>query len=136
MSTDDYYPFNILCNHLQQAINQQLSGTFLIATDDNASCRFALQQGRLTHSSFRRLHGMEAVEAFSSIQAGRHSFNATLNYPFREHARIDHEAAIVLLGLTMPSAPPPVRAQRLKPVSGSQFTQAELEALFGRFYFE
>lgn len=132
MSTDDYYPLSVILAHLEQSIQQRLSGTFLVATNDNASCRLALQQGRLTHCTFRRLHGEAAISAFTQIQAGRHSFNTNLAYPFRDIAQVEHKNALQILGLNLGQAETP----KLKPVSGSLFTQEELEALFGKFYFE
>ncbi|MGB5597773.1 MAG: hypothetical protein WBM66_03570 [Thiothrix litoralis] len=49
MYNRDYYPYPILLNGVIEAVVQKLSGTLLIATHDNASCRFAHERGRLTH---------------------------------------------------------------------------------------
>ncbi|OQX02105.1 MAG: hypothetical protein BWK73_43780 [Thiothrix lacustris] len=135
MSDSAYHPYSILWNGLIDVVVQKLSGTLLIATHDNASCRFALEQGRLTHCTFSRLHGEDALIAFTTIQAGRYSFNQQ-TYPFRSAALVAHERAVELLGLpSEPEVEPSVPAG-LKPVSGSLFTKEEMEALFGKFYFE
>lgn len=135
MSNSDYYPYPILWNGLTDAVVQQLSGTLLIATHDNASCRFALEKGRLTHCTFSRLHGEDALIAFTTIQAGRYSFNHQ-HYPFRAAAVVVHERAVELLGLFPEPEVKPLTPKGLKPVSGSLFTKEEMETLFGKFYFE
>lgn len=132
MPNSEYHPYPILREGLLTSMTQQASGTFLIATNDNASCRFAIAQGRLTHCSFSRLHGEEALIAFTRIQAGRYSFNA-IQYPFPPAAKIAHEQAVTMLGITLPKAKNPHQS-RLP--SGSLFTEAEIEELFGKFYFE
>ena len=134
MLANEYQSYSLLRAGLMTSLTQQLSGTFLIATQDNASCRFALERGRLTHCSFSRLHGEAALIAFTTIQAGRHSFN-DLRYPFRTYAEIKHERAVEILNLTLPPANTELE-EKPKVVRGSQFTQAELERLFGKFYFE
>ncbi len=159
MSATDYLPYPMLWDGLVQSIKQKVSGTFLIATHDNSSCRFALDEGRLTHCSYSRLHGEAALEAFTQIEAGRYSLNQIL-YPFRAVASIAHDRAVTILGIPTPDlvlpanktlldvatlpqlvsdvelsvAAAPVKTSRV--VSGSQFTPAELEKLFGKFYFE
>lgn len=135
MSNHDYYPYAILWNGLKDALAQKLSGTLLIATHDNASCRFAIDVGHLTHCTFSRLHGEEALLAFTDIQAGRYSFNPQ-TYPFRSVAAVAHERAVELLGLPAELKSKPLAPEGLKPVSGSLFTKEEMEALFGKFYFE
>ncbi|OQX03919.1 MAG: hypothetical protein BWK73_37905 [Thiothrix lacustris] len=135
MSNNAYYPYPTLWNGLIEVVAQQLSGTLLIATHDNASCRFALAKGRLTHCSFSRLHGEDALIAFTTIQAGRYSFNQQ-TYPFRSAAVVAHERAVELLGLFSEPEAKPLTPTELKPVSGSLFTKEEMETLFGKFYFE
>ncbi len=127
-----YFPYPVLREQLLAAVHQSLSGTFLVATDNNASCRFAIADGELTHCTFSRLHGEEAMIAFTQIQAGRYSFNNML-YPFRPMAVLGHERALDILDVQPAS---PQKPTQPKPVSGSMFTQEELEKLFGKFYFE
>jgi len=135
MPNRDYHPYLVLWNGLMDAVVQKLSGTLLIATHDNASCRFALEQGRLTHCTFSRLHGEDALIAFTTIQGGRYSFHQQ-TYPFRSVAMVAHERAVELLGLPAEPEAKPSAPAGLKPVSGSLFTKEEMEALFGKFYFE
>ena len=144
MSTVDYLLYPQLWDGLVTSIKQKVSGTFLIATSDNTSCRFALDAGRVTHCSYSRLHGEEALLAFTSIEAGRYSLNNML-YPFRTVASIAHERALEILGiqdvgmdLTHFAAPTTKIGveNRMRVAKGSQFTPDELEQLFGKFYFE
>ncbi|MEN9502391.1 MAG: hypothetical protein RI964_1676 [Pseudomonadota bacterium] len=153
MTTTEYLPYPALWEGLVASIKQQMSGTFLIATHDNASCRFALEAGRVTHCSYSRLHGEAALLAFTNIEAGRYSLNNML-YPFRTVASIAHERALEVLGIQASGLelPPHVSVavlevandlsnveqpkSRTRAVKGSQFTPEELEKLFGKFYFE
>ncbi len=145
MSTVDYLLYPQLWDGLVTSIKQKVSGTFLIATCDNASCRFALDAGRVTHCSYSRLHGEEALLAFTHIAAGRYSLNNML-YPFRTVASIAHERALEILGiqdegmdLTKTISADAIAvsvANRGRVAKGSQFTPNELEQLFGKFYFE
>ena len=145
MSTVDYLLYPQLWEGLVTSIKQKVSGTFLIATCDNASCRFALDAGRVTHCSYSRLHGEEALLAFTNIEAGRYSLNNML-YPFRTVASIAHERALEILGIqdvgmdltrsVSAELIATTAANRTRVAKGSQFTPDDLEQLFGKFYFE
>jgi hypothetical protein len=114
MTPTDYQTPAYLLQKLSEALGSRQTGTFFVATSDNASCRFCLVQGHITHCSYQRLHGMEALQAFSHIEGGRCSFSPN-PYPFRPHDAVEHAQAIALLGINpMPplSAPTPI----VKPV--------------------
>lgn len=139
MSQEDYLVLPQLLAQLQGVLDNEQTGTFLIATHDNASCRLAIHQGRITHSTYRRLHGEEAVGAMTQIHAGRCSFAPGRVYPFRPHAALKHEVAMQLLfALSTDAALADVKEPQAKQkqVLPSGFTKQELEMLFGNFYFE
>jgi hypothetical protein len=53
----------LLLHNLANYIDNESSGNFFIVTDDNASCRFALHNGKITHCAFKRHKGHAALEA-------------------------------------------------------------------------
>jgi hypothetical protein len=107
MTPTDYQTPAYLLEKLSEALRSQQSGTFFVATSDNASCRFCLVQGHITHCSYQRLHGMEALRAFSHIEGGRCSFSPN-PYPFRPHDTVEHAQAIALLDINLIPPPAPI----------------------------
>lgn len=96
-----YHDLNTILTALRTRMLQKKSGTFFIATDDNASARFALDKGQLTHCSFKRENGQAAINAFVTLTAGRYSFSDA-PFPFRDNSRVEHETALQTLGIMMP----------------------------------
>lgn len=96
-----YHDLNTILTALRTRMIQKKTGTFFIATDDNASARFSLDKGRLTHCVFKRQNGQDAVRVFCAITGGRYSFSDA-PFPFRENSRIDHEQALQTLGILLP----------------------------------
>lgn len=99
-----YHDLNTILTALRTRMIQKKSGTFFIATDDNASARFALNDGQLTHCSFKRQNGEEAVQAFCDVTSGRYSFSDA-PFPFRNNSRIEHDNALQILGIMLPKGP-------------------------------
>lgn len=99
-----YHDLNTILTALRTRMIQKKSGTFFIATDDNASARFALDKGQLTHCSFKRENGQAAVDAFITLTAGRYSFSDA-PFPFRDKSRVEHETALQTLGIMLPQQP-------------------------------
>ncbi len=93
-----------LLDRLAEALTSQQTGTFFVATNDNASCRFALDNGKITHFAYKRLHGLEALHEFATILSGRWSFSEGISCPFRPHDSVEHMQAVELLGVKPPSA--------------------------------
>ena len=60
---------------LTELLSRKLSGTFFIATDTNTSCRFAIQDGKITHCTHKRDQGMAAIHSFMTINGGSCSFS-------------------------------------------------------------
>lgn len=79
---------------LEKPIKQQQSGTFYIATADNRSFRVAFKSGRMTHCTYGRLHGHEAVTAIDPIICGRSNFFENQPSPFKERDQISHEVLL------------------------------------------
>lgn len=84
---------------LAQLLAQKLTGTFLIATDRNTSCRFALQEGKITHCTHSRDQGIKAIQSFALITNGSCSFAESQLFPFHAEAGVDHATTLVLLNL-------------------------------------
>lgn len=106
-----YHDLNTILTALRTRMIQKKSGTLFIATDDNASARFSLDKGQLTHCSYKRLKAQEAVEAFCGITGGRYSFS-NAPFPFRDNSRIDHATALQTLGVLLPKDPPQTKPPR------------------------
>lgn len=121
-----YHDLNTILTALRTRMIQKKSGTFFIATDDNASARFALDNGRLTHCSFKRENGQKAVEAFVTLKAGRYSFSDA-PFPFRDNSLIGHETALQTLGIMMPNESPfaSSKSNAPAPSSAAQASQSE-----------
>ena len=58
-----YASLPLLLHNLATHIDNASTGNFFIVTDDNASCRFALNNGKITHCAFKRHKGHAALEA-------------------------------------------------------------------------
>lgn len=119
-----------LIDALQIPLQQQKTGVFFIATQDNASCRFAIKNGVLTHCSYKRLHGMEAVQAFLKSQSGKCSFIGELKFPFQEKDILRPEKTMELLGLTNKTTEPiapeqPPSSQALLPIKTQSAPQPQ-----------
>ncbi len=100
MTPADQYSSTSLLERLAEALSTQQSGTFFIATQDNASCRFALDNGKITHFAYKRFHGLEAIKEFATILSGRWSFSEA-PCPFRPNDSVEHYQAVELLGVPM-----------------------------------
>lgn len=100
----EYYPASLIWSQLTVLLQEKQTGTFLIATAENTSGRFALEKGRITHCAYQRYHGEEAAQALVLLQYGRCSFVSNQAYPFRERDQVEHLHAIQLLNLI--PAPP------------------------------
>ena len=64
-----------ILTRLSQILGQKQSGTFFVATDINTSCRFAIEEGKITHCTHKRDQGMTAVRSFLGTQGGSCSFS-------------------------------------------------------------
>ena len=102
------HPSISLLDRLAEALHSQQTGTFFVATHDNSSCRFSLDNGKITHLAYKRLHGLEALKEFATILSGRWSFSEGVSCPFRPHDSVEHYQAVELLGVkpVLPSIEP------------------------------
>ncbi|MEZ5534012.1 MAG: hypothetical protein R3F02_00170 [Thiolinea sp.] len=100
---EQYIPFPQVIEQLSNLLGKDQSGVFFIATDTNESARLGLTNGRLTHCSFRRLHGQEALEELEQIATAKCSFSENLRFPFRDRDSIDHDAALLKLDISLPA---------------------------------
>ena len=130
--------------HSIHAIMEQLSrhlmschtGTFLIATNDNHSCRMSLTAGRVTHCSFGRTHGDEALHKITKISAGHCSFVKNARFPFKEHSEVNNKHGVdELIAILNQSSPGKLESSRKQKLP-SGLTDRQMEVLFGKFHFE
>ena len=59
-----------ILTQLASVLGHKQTGTFYIATDNNTSCRFAVNAGKLTHCTHRRDQGAAALRSILDIQGG------------------------------------------------------------------
>lgn len=88
------------------------TGTFFIATDQNTSCRFAIESGKLTRCTHRREQGLDAIQSLLEIGGGSCSFSENQFSPFRPEAAIDHLISLEMLEI---QPQPPTPAPSVKP---------------------
>ncbi|RVU83619.1 hypothetical protein EOL70_14925 [Leucothrix sargassi] len=112
------------------------TGTFLIATDDNRSCRMAINAGRVTHCSFGREHGDDALKTLHTVTKGHCSFVKHLNFPFKERSQINDKHAVETLIAVLNDQATQASEQPSKQRLPSGLTDVQMEALFGKFHFE
>ena len=100
-----------ILTQLASVLGHKQTGTFYIATDNNTSCRFAVNAGKLTHCTHRRDQGAAALRSLLDIQGGSCSFSENQSIPFRAEAMVDHQASLDCLGIQpiMPVKPVVVR---------------------------
>ena len=133
MSEQPIEVFDQLLQRLEKLLQQNSTGTWLVATTANTSVRFALQQGQLTHCTYYRLHGDQALQALvRDAPQGRATFLANARYPFKAQALLEHEAALPIL-FKINNQDLELTKAKTHP---SGFTEEQLLQLFGRFYFE
>lgn len=97
-----FYPLAAVFNQLSSTLSTQLSGTFLIATEHNTSCRFAIERGVITHCTHSREKGAAAVLSLLQIKHASCSFSEHLMLPFRAEAAVEHAFCLQILGLKLP----------------------------------
>ncbi len=106
-----YIELPIILRELARLLTLRKTGTFFIATDGNAACQLAMEQGRITYCAFSRLHGQAAINALLQISAGRYSFS-TSPFPFRTTDKVAHDTVAALLGIGVQlQAPQPDKVQ-------------------------
>lgn len=105
-----------ILSHLASVLGYKQTGTFYIATDNNTSCRFAINAGKLTHCTHRRDQGQAAVLSLLEVTGGSCSFSENQLIPFRASAAVDHQACLALLSI-QPISPP--RQEAMPQVSAS-----------------
>ncbi|MDQ5767026.1 hypothetical protein [Thiothrix subterranea] len=105
-----------ILSHLASVLGYKQTGTFYIATDNNTSCRFAINAGKLTHCTHRRDQGQAALLSLLETTGGSCSFSENQSLPFRDSAALDHQASLTLLGI-QPIYPP--RQEAMPQVSAS-----------------
>lgn len=134
----EYHPASVIWTQLIEVLQTKQTGTFFIATAENSSGRFAVQNGRITHCAYQRLHGEEAVQALVNLVAGRCSFMPKQGTPFRERDQVEHLHAIQLLNLLPPPQslvqPLPIPVDKSVEVISSTEKLADKTAVNNRFY--
>lgn len=93
------YPLAEVLKQLSITLSSQQSGTFLIATEHNTSCRFAIEQGQITHCTHSRAKGAAAVLSLLEVQQASCAFSEHLKLPFRAEAAVTHEFCVHILDL-------------------------------------
>lgn len=111
MESSPYADLAQLVTELTTPLVNKSSGTFFIATDDNASCRFAITNGEITHCCYKRFHGMEALQEIQAGLRGRGAFSENNPSLFRDSDKVDHIDALEHLGLEIPSESDPTHTQ-------------------------
>lgn len=101
-STSTIYPLARVLKELSSALSTQQSGIFLIATEQNTSCRFAIAHSKITHCTHSRDKGAAAVVSLLQVQQASCSFSVNLMLPFRAEAAVDHDYCVQTLSLTEP----------------------------------
>lgn len=96
-----FYPLAAVLHQLSATLNSQQSGTFLIATEQNTSCRFAIEHGRITHCTHSRDKGAAAVQSLLQAKQASCAFSENLMLPFRAEAAVTHEFCLKTLGLQL-----------------------------------
>ncbi len=74
-----------ILTRLARVLGHKQTGTFYIATDNNTSCRFAVESGKLTHCTHRRDQGNAAIHSLLETSGGSCSFseNQSIAFPCR-----------------------------------------------------
>jgi len=93
-----YQPIDTIIQDLAQALHQQSSGTFFIATTDNQSARFLIQQGQIQACCFGRLGGDQAIAEILHIEAARGSFSEACCFSPRAGEQVTQTAVMELVG--------------------------------------
>jgi hypothetical protein len=112
------------------------SGTFLIATNDNRSCRVSLNAGRVTHCSFGRIHGDAAFQKIADIQAGTYSFIKNAPQPTKERSQVKNKHTVDQLIQTLKQQSESHSKRENQETLPSGLTDKQMESLFGKFHFE
>lgn len=134
MTTHANRPLADLLAELAALLAQQSSGTFFVATDLNASCRFAITTGKITHCTHGRNQGLAAIQSFLLTQSGSCSFSEQ-QLPYRTSAVVEHEACIALLGITpAPQAPEPDPVVAADLPASASLPPKPASAINNRFY--
>jgi hypothetical protein len=103
MPTKPYADLAQLMSELMTPLVMKHTGTFFIATEDNASCRFALQEGKFTHCCYKRLHGFDAIQAIKEGFRGRGAFSENKRSLFKDADQVDHQTVVEQLGIRIPA---------------------------------
>ncbi|MGB3918971.1 hypothetical protein J9253_13900 [Thiothrix litoralis] len=100
-----------ILTQLASVLGHKQTGTFYIATDNNTSCRFAVNAGKLTHCTHHRDQGEAALRSLLETQGGSCSFSENQLIRFRAEAAIEHQASLGRLGIQpiMPVRPKVLR---------------------------
>ena len=111
-----------ILTRLSQILGQKQSGTFFVATDINTSCRFAIEEGKITHCTHKRDQGMTAVRSFLGTQGGSCSFSENQFVPFRADAAVIHQMCIDVLGIrpSLRIEKPPLLASNPAPTHATE----------------
>ncbi|MFZ1386219.1 MAG: hypothetical protein WBP46_01155 [Thiolinea sp.] len=109
-STSTLYPLAGVLHELSAALSSQQSGIFLIATEQNTSCRFAIAEGKITHCTHSRDKGAAAVLSLLQVEQAACSFSVNLMLPFRAEAAVDHDYCVQTLNLSEPVLAEPIEA--------------------------
>lgn len=88
-----------ILTRLALVLGHKQTGTFYIATDNNTSCRFAVNAGKLTHCTHRRDQGDAAIHSLLATSGGSCSFSENQSIPFRADAVIDPLTTLEWLGI-------------------------------------
>ena len=99
-SSSTLYPLSSVLNQLSIMLNTQKTGTFLLATEQNTSCRIALRNGTITHCSHHRHKGYDAVLSLLQVKYAACSFSENLMFPFRADTLVDHQLCVEILKLS------------------------------------
>lgn len=90
----------LLLHNLATHIDNKGSGNFFIVTDDNASCRFALSDGKITHCAFKRHKGHSALEAILTSNIRGVARFMPSRSPLRQNREaIDHDYVMDTLNI-------------------------------------
>ena len=90
----------LLLHNLAGYIDNDSSGNFFIVTDDNASCRFALSNGKITHCAFKRHKGHAALEAILTSDIRGVARFMPSRSPLRQNREaIDHDYVMDVLNI-------------------------------------
>lgn len=98
-SSSTVYPLATVLNQLASTLSTLQSGVFLIATEQNTSCRFAIERGRITHCTHSRDKGAAAVLSLLQIKQASCAFSENLMLPFRAETAVTHEFCLKTLNL-------------------------------------